>query len=103
MKKQKTIRIRPKAMTLMLPKQKDKVRLAIECTSEERKYIKMHASYEDKTLNEFVMDCVRMRVSGCKHSHIPNAETAAALDASERGEGIIMYDSIDDFFKSMEK
>ncbi len=80
-----------------------KVRLAIECTPEERKFIKMYASYEDKTLNEFVMDCVRKKISKCKHSHIPNEETAASLDASERGEGIIMYDSIDDFFKSMEE
>lgn len=80
-----------------------KVRLAIDCSPEERKYIKMYASYEDMTLNEFVMKCVRERISQCNHSHIPNAQTAAALDASERGEGIISFDSIDDFFKSMEE
>lgn len=79
----------------------DKVRLAIDCTREERKYIKMYASFQDMTLNDFVMECVRDRIHECQHSHIPNAETAATLDASERGEGIIVFDSVDDFFKSM--
>lgn len=99
--KGKSIRRRPHKMTMALPEKKTKVRLAIECSPEERKFIKMYASYEDKTLNEFVMDCVRMKVSQCKRSHVPNEETEAVLDATERGEGIIMFDSIDDFFESM--
>jgi len=85
------------------PVKKSKVRLAIECTPEERKYIKMYASYADKTLNEFVMDCVRTKVAMCKQSHVPNKKTASALDATQRGEGITMFHSIEDFFKSMEK
>lgn len=44
-----------------------------------------------------------MKISRCKHSHIPNDETKAALDASKRGEGIILFDSIEDFFNSMEE
>lgn len=79
-----------------------KVRLAIECTPEERRYIKTYASYADKTINEFVMECVKMKISECQHPHTPNQETATALDATEKGEGIIMFDSIDEFFKSME-
>ena len=98
----KSFREHPHKMTTLL-KKKDKVRLAIECTPEERKYIKMFASYEDKSLNDFVMDCVRMKFSKCQHSHFPNEETAASLNATERGEGIIMFDSIEDFFKSMEE
>jgi hypothetical protein len=95
----KDTKYRARKMALASP---EKVRLAIDCSPEERKYIKMYASYEDKTLNEFVMDCVRERINKCNRSHIPNKETADALDASERGEGIILFDSIDDFFKSME-
>lgn len=101
--KSKSYKVRPHKMSVASIEKKDKVRLAIECTPEERKYIKMYASYEEKSLNEFVMDCVRMKVSKCKYSHIPNEETAAALDASERGEGIIMFDSVEDFLKSMEE
>lgn len=99
--KQKSIKIKPRKIAVT-QHEKKKVRLAVECTPEERKYIKMHASFEDKTLNDFVMDCVRMKIARCKLSHTPNKQTAAILDATERGEGIIMYDSIDDFFKSME-
>lgn len=39
----------------------------------------------------------------CKYSHTPNEETKVALDASERGEGIIKFDSMEDFFNSMEE
>lgn len=61
----------------------------------------MYAAHEEKTLNDFIMDCVRTKLSFCKHSHIPNEETAAVLDAAERGEGLIEFDSMEDFFKSL--
>lgn len=96
--KKKIVKHSAKKLSVASP---EKVRLAIDCTSEERKYMKMYASFEEMTLNEFVLDCVRERMNQCKRSHKPNAATAAALDASEKGEGIISYDSIDDFFKSM--
>ena len=35
-------------------------------------------------------------------SHVPNAETKSALDASERGEDIITFESKEDFFKSFD-
>ena len=98
--KKKVSKVQSKKMIISSP---EKVRLAIDCSPEERKYIKIYASYEDMTINEFVMACVRERMNKCKHSHIPNAETAAVLDASERGENIITFNSIDDFFKSMEE
>lgn len=41
--------------------------------------------------------------SKCNVSHVPNDETVAALDASARGQDIINFDSIEDFFKSMER
>lgn len=33
--------------------------------------------------------------------HVPNAETIKALEAAEAGEGLIEYNSIEDFFKSL--
>ncbi len=65
--------------------------------------MKIYAAHEDQTLNEFVMESVRMRMSECVHSHEPNRETRAALDATERGEDLIAYKSLEDFFKSLEK
>lgn len=76
-----------------------KVRLAIECTAEERKYIKMIAAHEDKTINEFVLDCVREKIQGCSHSHIPNEQTAKTLDRSDRGEGLRAHNSLEDMYK----
>lgn len=80
-----------------------KVRLAIQCSPEERKYMKMLAAHEDKTLNQFVLECVRMRIYKCLDSHIPNRETKAALKAAEQKEDLIHFDSIENFFKSMER
>lgn len=82
-----------------VPAKNKNVRLAIACTPDERKLMKMLASYEDKTLNDFVMDCVRERMSECKLSHIPNAETAKALHESEKGKGLKKYKTIDEMFE----
>jgi hypothetical protein len=80
-----------------------KVRLAIECSPIERRHMKMLAASEDKTLNEFILESVRMRLKKCSRSHTPNAETAKALQDAKRGEDLIEFDSIEDFFKSLEK
>lgn len=105
MKKEIKVREKKLSVALSSPKRSysnKKVRLAIDCLPEERKYIKMMAAHEDETLNEFVLEAVRMRVKNCcSKSHIPNSETKKALDATERGEGLIYFDSIDDFFKTM--
>jgi hypothetical protein len=87
----------PKKMSVCAPKS-EKVRLAIVCSPEERNRIKMLASYEDMTLNDFVLDCVRQRMK-CKKSHIPNEETEEALNASDRGEGHRKHASIEEMFK----
>lgn len=97
--KKSVIRKRAKPLTIAVePEKKDKVRLAIECTAEQRKYIKTFAALEDKSINDFVLDCV-WKYAKCTKSHVPNLETAEALDASERGEGHRAHKSIDDMFK----
>ncbi len=65
--------------------------------------MKMLAASEDKTLNEFILESVRMRLKKCPRSHMPNDETVKALQDVEREEGLIEFDSIEDFFKSLEK
>jgi len=87
----------PKKMTVCAPKKTERVRLAIVCSYEERKLIKMFASYEDMTLNDFVLECVRQRMK-CTKSHAPNEETTKALDASDRGEGHRKHASLDEMF-----
>ncbi len=80
-----------------------KVRLAIECSSQERKYMKMVAAHEEKTLNEFVLESVRMRLKKCSHPHTPNKETRAALKSAKEKKDLIDFDSVADFFESLEK
>lgn len=98
--KKKSIKHHSKKMSLQA-KTQEKVRLTLHCTPEQRKYIKMYAAHEDVTLNDFILNCVLMKISGCPQQHIPNDETAAALDSTERGEGLIHFDSVDDFMKSL--
>ena len=88
---------KPLAITAQAEK-KDKVRLAIECTAEQRKYIKTFAALEDKSINDFLLSYV-WKYAKCTRSHIPNQETADALDASERGEGNRAHKSIAELFK----
>lgn len=99
--KKKTIQRSSKKLSLAKASSKEKVRLTIQCTFDQRKYMKMYAAHEDKTLNDFILDCVLDKISSCPHSHIPNAKTAAALDATDRREGLIHFDSVDDFIKSL--
>ncbi len=87
----------PPKMAVRAPEKSERVRLAIVCTLEERKLIKMLASYEDMTLNDFVLDCVRERIK-CTKSHVPNKETEEALDASDRGEGHRKHASLNEMF-----
>ena len=65
--------------------------------------MKMLAASEDKTLNEFILESVRMRLRRCPRSHIPNADTIKAMQDAERGENLIEFNSIEDFFKSLEE
>ena len=65
--------------------------------------MKMFAASEDKTLNEFVLESVRMRLKKCKYPHIPNEETRKVLKEVERGENLVDFESVEDFFKSLEK
>ncbi len=97
-KKKKSPRAKKRAVT-----HRKKVRLAIECSPIERRHMKMLAASEDKTLNEFILESVRMRLKRCSRSHRPNDETTKAIEDAERGENLIDFDSIEDFFKSMEK
>ena len=78
-----------------------KARLSVDCTLEERRYIKMLAAREDKTISEYLLGLAREKMPACTACHTPNAETIASIEESERGEGIERYESLDDFWKSM--
>ncbi|GAB5412232.1 MAG: hypothetical protein ChlgKO_13460 [Chlamydiales bacterium] len=79
---------------------KDKVRLSVDCTPEERMYIKMLATRSNETISEYLLSFVRKKMPGCFRAHEPNDETVRALRESPEEEGEV-YDSVESFWESM--
>lgn len=73
----------------------DKVKMTIECTPNERAYIKMLAAKEHLNLSDLILSYLRK-----DFPHIPNKETQAAIKELDDGGGH-SFDSIDDFWEQM--
>lgn len=78
---------------------RDKVRLTVECSLDERTYIKMLATKKHMTISEFLLAPVR-EVIPCARGHEPNAETVKALEESRKGK-LESYRGLDEFWKAM--
>lgn len=76
-----------------------KVRLTVECSYDERMYIKMLAAKKNITISEVLLSPVREKMP-CMHSHEPNAETIKALKESREGK-LESYKTLDEFWKAM--
>ena len=75
----------------------EKVKMTIECTLDERIYIKMLAAKAHLNLSEFLLSYVR---SDFPQEKKPNKTTLDAMRESKEGKGI-KCDSIEDFWKKM--
>ena len=73
----------------------DKVRLTVECSVDERTYIKMLAAKKHMTISELLLASVRERIP-----HEPNAETLEALKESREGK-LKSYKTVDEFWEDM--
>lgn len=80
---------------------KKTVRLSIDCSAEERKMIKMLATMEDKSMGDFMLSLAHARFEQCQYgySHIPNDETIASIEESEKGMNITTFRAAEDMFK----
>jgi hypothetical protein len=78
-------------------------RLTIDCTAEQKKKIKILAASKDMTITDFMLGLVEDKYSWCPlgFSHIPNEETVASIETSERGEGVKRFQSMDALFKDL--
>jgi hypothetical protein len=78
-------------------------RLTIDCTTEQKKKIKLLAASNDMTITDFMLRLVEDKYTWCPLgiSHIPNEETIVSMEASERGEGIKKFQSMDALFKDL--
>jgi hypothetical protein len=75
----------------------EKVKITIECTLDERTYIKMLAAKAHLGLSEFILSYVR---SDFPQERKPNKETMEAIQELRDGRGI-KCESIDDFWEKM--
>lgn len=78
-------------------------RLTIDCTAEQKKKIKMLAASKSISITDFMLGLVEEKFTWCPValSHVPNAETIESIEASERGEGVKKFKSIDDLFEDL--
>jgi hypothetical protein len=70
---------------------KQRVRIALDCSIHQRAYIKMNAAKSHMTISEYLL-------SGVK---VPNDETLAAMKELDEGKGFHCK-SIEDFWEKME-
>jgi len=78
-------------------------RLTIDCSAEQKKKIKMLAASREMSITDFMLELVEEKYTWCpvELSHIPNTETIASIEASERGERVKSFDSMDALFKDL--
>ncbi|WP_042280827.1 hypothetical protein [Candidatus Protochlamydia sp. R18] len=86
--------------------QTHKARLSVDCTPEEKMYIKMLAAKKQMTISEYFLSFARQEMPkcaghDCTKNHEPNEETAQVLRETRRGENIESHDSLEDFWKAM--
>jgi uncharacterized protein (DUF1778 family) len=73
----------------------ERVKVTIECTADERAYIKMLAARAHLNLSEFILSYLRN-----DFPKKPNKETLEAHEEALRGDGT-EYKSLDDFWEQM--
>lgn len=78
---------------------RDKVRLTVECSFDERTYIKMLAAKKHMTISDFLLSSVREKIPN-RPVHEPNAETIESLKES-RNDKLKSYKTLDEFWQAM--
>lgn len=82
-----------------------KVRLSVDCTEEERMYIKMLAMRKRMTISEYLLSFARKEMPQCgqhhcRESHEPNAETTQVLRETD-GKNLIESETLNEFWTEL--
>jgi hypothetical protein len=103
----KTAAIKKRAHKMSVEAQ-GKTRLVLSCTEEEKRYIRVLAAIENKTVSDYLLDEPRKKIPsvkcdfpGCNGTHEPNEETAKVLRETDAGIGLESHDSLEAFWKAM--
>ncbi len=78
----------------------NRVRLSVDCTNKERKYIKMLAAKNNMTISEYLLSFARREMPHFAQDHEPNEKTIKAIQEAEEGSGEV-FESIDEFWDAM--
>lgn len=76
-----------------------KVRVVIDCSAQERAYIKMLAARKQMTISEYFLSLAKEEL-GSKAKKTPNKTTLEAHKEALEGGGTL-YESMDDFWSDM--
>lgn len=105
--KAKTSRIRsqPSKMHTVFS---EKTRLVLSCTEEEKRYIKVLAAIENKSISDYLLEKPRKKIpsakcdfSGCSGVHTPNKKTEKVFKDTDAGQNLESHNSLEDFWKAM--
>lgn len=83
---------------MSVPQHREKVRVVIDCSIEERAYIKMLAARKHMTISEYFLSMAKEELANKPKT--PNKTTLAAHQEALDGKGTT-YDSMDDFWVDM--
>ena len=73
-------------------------RLSIDIPTEERLWLKLVATAQNRSINDFVLSCIREHMP-CNVEHVPNKKTAASLKKSEAAKGTVSFDTPSEMFE----
>jgi hypothetical protein len=83
---------------LVLHTRKDAVRNSIEVDVKTHKKLKLHALITGKSMKEIIAELVSKNLDHNHECCTPNAETIQALEEGKRGEGLVEYKGVEEFF-----
>jgi hypothetical protein len=97
--KRKTFNMKPQKKTYRARG----ARLTIDCSSEQKRKIKILAASQDLSITNFLLGLVEEKYTWCplELSHVPNEETISSIEESEKGKDVKSFDSIEDLYKDL--
>jgi len=106
--KTKTVRVRSHTSKMNVVASSEKTRLVLSCTEEEKRYIKVLAAIENKSISDYLLEKPRQKMPemqcdfpGCNGSHKPNKETEKVFKDTDAGRNLETHNSLKDFWKAM--
>ncbi len=79
-----------------------KDRLSIDVLPEMHEKIKKFATYQEKSISEYVLDSIKDRIRrDAENKHIPNEVTMQTFDDTDQGKNIFECESVEKMFNKL--